>query len=98
MEASKDEGRAEYLEQVRKLEQVQLIKIREIQELAASNLLVREKEISLVKVSAASELERLRSQIAQLTLSKGERDSQLKLAEKRISELSGQVAAKIEVI
>lgn len=42
-----------------------------MQELASSNLLVKEKEISLVRVSSASELERLRGQIAQLTLARG---------------------------
>jgi len=36
-------------------------------------------------VSTASELERLRGQIAQLTLAKGEKDSQLKATDKKFS-------------
>lgn len=52
----------------------------------------------MVRATCASEFERLRSQIAQLTLAKGERESQLSSAERKLAEANSQLTAKNQAL
>jgi FlaA1/EpsC-like NDP-sugar epimerase len=59
---------------------------------------VKDKEINLTKVSTASEIERFKLQFTQMNNAKIEKLNQLKIAEKRMSDLTAQITNKSVLI
>jgi hypothetical protein len=59
---------------------------------------VKDKEINLTKVSTASEIDKFKLQVIQITHAKTEKENHLKIMEKRMTDITEQLTNKCVLI